>query len=270
MSGSAEGVGRATGLSGVVGAAAPWFAAEALVFDRYWDSSSRSLDSDLGWLRRQAYKELVDGALARIASVDAGLDHASDPHVRQRLQDDLVGAAEELDHFGRFADAHEQLGGGRVEVSALRADGNWEANESLRRVRARHAETHPIVGRLAATFTEGGCSTLYAAGAARAGHGPEDDVIAAACSAVFADEIRHMRGALADVPAGWTESDWKLLASLVVEQCRARVDMRDEQFGHPLTRADRALIETGRIEPIAEVSTRFGLDADQGTATISA
>ena len=111
---------------------------------------------------------------------------------------------------------------------------------------------------------------MYASGAARAGHGPRDEVIAAACSAVFADEIRHMRGALADIAEGSAESEWKLLADLVVEQCRARVDMRDEQFGHPLTRADRALIESGRIEPLAEVATRFGLDVGQGTTTTSA
>jgi hypothetical protein len=254
----------------VVAAAAPWFAAEALVFQRYWDAPVRSVETDLIWLRRQAFKELYDGVIPRLDEFAVGLAGAADPGSRVMLIDSLEEAREELDHFGRFADAFAQLSGPRLDPASLRVDGNWEANRALAELRARHVRTSGLGGAVAAAFTEGGCCTLYAEGMSRAGRGPHDDVIAAACRPVFEDEVRHMRGALSRVPDEWPASEWERLADLVVEQCQARVRMRDEQFGGPLTADDWVAIEAGTVGPLPEAWNRFGIHAPQGEATTSA
>ncbi len=183
------------GPADVVAASAPWFAAEALVFQRYWDAPSRSVEADLVWLRRQAYKELCDGMTPRLDEVAEGIAHAADPRARQALMASLHEAREELDHFGRFADAFAELSGRRLDPRSLSAEGDWHANRELAEVRARHVQTSGLVGVVASAFTEGGCCTLYAEGMGRAGCGPADDVIAAACGPVYDDEVAHMRSA---------------------------------------------------------------------------
>jgi len=49
----------------------------------------------------------------------------------------------------------------------------------------------------------------------------------------------------------FSEAQWRLLESLVVEQLRQRIRMRNAQFSHPLSGERIQAIFRGEIEPLA-------------------
>ena len=221
----------------VLAANAPFWAAEAELCRTYFASPDRSLDRDLRWLVLQASKELVDGVRAR----------ADDPQV----------VAEERAHLAAFTSAYEQLRAGTdpdahppITDAVLEASASWPANAALRELRARHRADHGRVGLLAGIATEGGAATLFREGAALAGLGAVDDVIAEACAAVLADEEDHARQALQDLEAeGLDAAGWSIAERCTVEQSRQRLHMRAEQFGHPVEAARFAAMLAGEVDP---------------------
>jgi hypothetical protein len=77
-------------------------------------------------------------------------------------------------------------------------------------------------------------------------------MIAEACAKVYDDEFGHMLSGIGGiVEEGLSEADWKLLATLLVEQLKQRIRMRNEQFSYPLSEARVQEIYQGRIAPIA-------------------
>ena len=96
----------------VLAANAPYWAAEAELCRTYFESPTRSLETDLRWLVLQASKELVDGVRAR----------AADPQV----------VAEEQAHLAAFTAAYEQLRAGAdpalhppITEAVLEASASW-------------------------------------------------------------------------------------------------------------------------------------------------
>lgn len=221
----------------VLAANAPYWAAEAELCRTYFESPARTLDSDLRWLVLQAGKELVDGVRAR----------ADDPQV----------VAEEQVHLAAFTTAYQQLRSGAdtevhlaITEAVLEASASWPANAALRELRRRHRDEHGRIGALAGIATEGGAATLFREGAALAGRGPVDDVIAEACAAVLADEEDHARRALLELDAeGLDDADWSLAERCTVEQSRQRLHMRAEQFGHPVAQARFEAMLAGEVDP---------------------
>ena len=61
--------------------------------------------------------------------------------------------------------------------------------------------------------------------------------------------------------AGLSDGDWDLIETLVAEQLRQRIRMRNQQFGEPLAPARIAAIERGEIAPLAFDYRRAGLAA---------
>jgi hypothetical protein len=227
------------GADRLVAANAPFWAAEAELCRTYFESATRTLDTDLRWLALQASKELVDGVQAR----------TDDPGV----------VAEEVRHLAAFTAAYDALvvlaGEAGAEHPPLTEDhlqrsASWTANAALRELRQRHRAEHGTLGFLAAVVTEGGAATLFREGAARAGLGPADDAIARACAAVLADEEHHAADALVAMEAEVVDdAGWVLATSCTVEQSRQRLHMRSEQFGHPVRPARFKAMLAGMVDP---------------------
>lgn len=254
------------GLRRIIAANAPLWAGEAAVFAAYWDAPARTRESDRLWLARQCRKELFDGVLPRVRALDAAVCGLRAGDDRDALGELADGITTELAHFRAFEVAYERLrgpGDPRLDA-ALLEQVEWPENRALAAIRARHRERHGDLGRRAEAFTEGGYCTLYTAGAALAGRGGIDEAIAAACAGVIDDEWDHMLLGIAGLEtAARLDVDCDLLAALTVEQGRARIHMRNAQFGRPLGGAALRDAEAGALPPLPFDYARAGLAGEE-------
>jgi hypothetical protein len=257
-------------IEGLIAAAAPYWAGEAEVVRSYWDSPVRTRETDLLWLARQCFKEFWGSGVGKHdrGGVFAGVIK----HVVQRLPEIdvafprrevlglLDGLRAEFAHYCAFADVYDALRPAGTPALNPEALEDWPAERALTALRYRHQDRHGAIGMRACKFTEGGYCALFSEGMRLKGRGGIDDMIADACSLVFADEFEHMLGGIAGIgQEGLTAADWKLLGDLVVEQMRQRISMRNEQFSGPLPPARVAAIFRGEIEPVRFDYERAGL-----------
>jgi hypothetical protein len=234
------------------------WAGEAEVVRSYFASRRRSRATDLQWIARQAFKEYWEGFAG-------GFEQLQRDVAAARSATELLESAEllhsELAHYCIFAELHEALrgpGDAPLDPQTLRRDGDWPENRALRELRDAHVERHGALGRRARRFTEGGYATLFSEGMRLLGRGGADDRIAAACARIHADETQHMLGGLAGAEAeGLGAADWAVLARLSAEQMRARIHMRNAQFGRPLEPARVAALCAGACEPLPHALARF-------------
>jgi hypothetical protein len=78
-----------------------------------------------------------------------------------------------------------------------------------------------------------------------------DGKIAQACAKVYDDEFEHMLAGIAGIAEeNLGAADWQLMERLVAEQLKARIRMRNAQFGFPLPDERVAAIARGEIRPI--------------------
>ncbi len=241
-------------LRALIEANAPLWSGEAEIFGVYWASASRSRRTDLAWIARQAYKEMFDGVVPRLAAGEVGLAGLANRHSRNELLTVLREAYEEYRHYCLFADLYEELAGPDdppLTFEALRG-WSWPENEALASIRVQHRSEQGPIGARACAITEGGYMTLFAEAMRQRGRSAADDRIADACKEVHDDEFTHMLEGIAgldDEPL--TAREWELLAELTTDQLRLRIPMRNAQFGFPLP-ADRVReIQDGNCEPLA-------------------
>ena len=133
---------------------------------------------------------------------------------------------------------------------------SWPEDDVLGTLRYKHREEHGELGRRACQFTEGGYCTLFSEGMAlgrdSTAHDGRDALIAEACAKVYDDEFGHMLKGVAGLDReGLSAEDWALMEKLTIEQLELRIDMRNAQFGHPLSAARVAEIKAGKAEPLA-------------------
>jgi hypothetical protein len=178
------------------------------------------------------------------------------------LRDEVVRV--ELQHYVAFAAAYRVACRALGEaVPAGRIGADWPENAALQGMRARHRRDHGEIGERAAAFTEGGYCTLYRAGMALEGRSPLDAAIAAACARVYDDEWDHMLAGIAGLAeAPLAPADWALLRRLTLEQSRARIRMRNAQFGTPLDEGRVRALESGAAAPLSFDYARAGRRAD--------
>lgn len=258
------------GLVALVAALTPYWGGEAEVVEAYFASPRRSAVTDRLWLARQCHKELVDGVEGRLAQLADALE-AGAGQDRGLLSRWAHEAAEELDHFCLFADAYDALDPDQSPLTPTEARQmwSWAANDELRALRFAHQAEHGRVGWRALVITEGGYGVLYATGAALAGRGGTDELIAQACRRVLHDEVDHVLQGIAGTDAVDGE-DWPLLVELCTAQSAARIRMRDEQFGHPVEAARREELVGGLGPPLAFDWERCGFaDPHQPSARAS-
>jgi hypothetical protein len=240
-------------LRALIEANAPLWSGEAEIFSVYWASPSRSRQTDLAWIARQAYKEMFDGVVPRLAAGEEDLTGLTNRESRQELLTILREAYEEYRHYCLFADLYEGLAtpdDPPLTFDALR-DWSWPENETLASLRARHRFEHGPIGARACAITEGGYMTLFAEAMRQRGRSAADDRIADACKEVHDDEFKHMLEGIAGLDdEDWTAHEWDLLAELTTDQLRLRIPMRNAQFGFPLP-ADRVReIQGGDCQPL--------------------
>ncbi|MBM3485424.1 MAG: hypothetical protein FJX67_02155 [Alphaproteobacteria bacterium] len=237
------------------------WAGEAEVARTYFNAKTRTPETDRKWLAHQAYKEywgsgFVDPTVGlmgewsrEILDKIPALDRDLDRH-------DMLGLVEqmyaEFHHYCLFADIYDALlppDGRKLTPAMIK---NWPEGEALDNYRIAVRKKHGAFGWKSLHFTEGGYCSLYREGARLKGRGGIDDRIAAACQRVYDDEVEHMlRGMLEMNGDDMTAAEWAALETLVIDQLRLRIKMRNGQFGYPLSDARIEAIYKGDIEPMA-------------------
>jgi hypothetical protein len=245
----------------LIAAATPLWAGEAEVVRTYWTSPRRNLETDLAWLARQCFKEfwgsgvtrfdqggIVPGSLRRLAEQAPEVDAAIGRH---EFLDVLEGVKAEFSHYCAFADVYDAMrpaGTPRLHPRMLE---EWPEEKALTALRYRHRREHAALGMLACKTTEGGYCTLFSEGMALKGRPGFDGMIAEACSMVYDDEFEHMLSGIADIAGqALSEADCRVLESLLVEQLKQRIRMRNAQFSFPLSEERVQAIYRGDIEPL--------------------
>jgi hypothetical protein len=239
---------------------APFWAGEAEVVRSYWSWAERSRETDRAWLAYQCFKEMWGSSvgygrglfmepLKKMEPMFPKIDTEVDRHKVLDLAETLHS---EFAHYVAFADAYDAMrapGEPKLIPAALTS---WPAEDRLGTLRHEHRQRHGEIGWRAGQFTEGGYCTLFAEGMKLAGNGGRDALIAAACARVYEDEFDHMlKGVVGLDDETMSAADWDLLGALTVAQLKLRIEMRNEQFGHPLGQARIEAIQRGEIEPLA-------------------
>jgi len=260
-------MGISANLERLIEAAAPYWAGEAEVFRSYWDSATRSRESDRRWLALQCAKEVWGSGLApldkgiflgpaeQLVAAFPGIDLSIDRHEVLEIAE---GLRAEFAHYCAFADAHDALAlPGEPKLNPHALKGGWPEDLALSALRFAHKKENARLGERATRFTEGGYCTLFSEGMAlkdrtQGPHGRANVLIAAACAQVYEDEFGHMlKGIVGLDGEGLSATEWTMLERMALEQLRGRIRMRNAQFGNPLTgfALERAL--AGACTPIA-------------------
>ena len=239
---------------------APLWAGEAEVVRTYWDSSVRTGDTDLLWLRRQCSKEfngtgigeyknlgIFVGPLTELREIfheiDAGVDRRYAAELIEVLKD-------EFSHYMAFADVYDAIREADVPPLDPHTLESWDEDVELTALRHRHNAEHGALGVRSSRFTEGGYCTLFREGMRLKGRGGAEDLIAAACAKVYDDESGHMLEGIAGLDEeGWSDNEFRLMGKLVIAQLRLRIHMRNAEFSYPLTEKRIQEIFNGEIDP---------------------
>jgi len=252
---------------------APYWAAEAAVVQAYFRSSNRSAQSDLLWLARQCRKEFWDGfdeanpglfigPLQKMLNLADKIDRGVDRH---EILDMAEGLRAEFAHYCAFADAYDAIRNESdppINPMMLRDVKSWPENEALADLRAGHIRKHGEIGMRASRLTEGGYCALFSEGAKLEGGSLADRAIARSCRLVYDDEFGHMlKGIVGLDSEKFTDDQWALLRGLAVEQMRARLDMRNAQFGSPVPADEIERLKGGKAQPIQFDWAKAGLAA---------
>ena len=246
-------------LKNLIDAAAPYWEGEAQVFRTYWDCSARSRETDRRWLALQCSKEVWGSGLAPL---DKGIFLgpaeqlvAAFPKIdieigRREVLDIAEGLWAEFAHYCAFADAHDALalpGEPRINPHAVKTA--WQEDIALSELRFAHKKENAKLGERTSRFTEGGYCTLFSEGMTlksriQGPHARANGLIAEACARVYEDEFGHMlKGIVGLDQDQLSAAEWQTLERMSIEQLRARILMRNAQFGCPLSGAalERAL-----------------------------
>jgi len=255
---------------------APYWAAEAEVCRAHFNAPKRNKKTDLSWLARQARKEFWDSfstdapslflsfckeRLADWDKIDAGGPS------RRDVLDMVQTIAAEFSHYVAFADAYETIRGGDKDFPPitplmLRDISSWPENDALQQLRTDHQKQFGKIGMRATRFTEGGYCGLFSEGMKLKGRSKGDDAIAAACALVYDDEFHHMLVGIAGLDEEpMTKAEWDRLEELSIAQMRARIHMRNAQFGNPVPEFRVKELLAGRAQPVSFDFDKAGLAA---------
>jgi hypothetical protein len=261
-------------LKKLIDASAPYWAGEADVFRAYWLWDRRTRETDRRWLALQCSKEVWGSGLApldkgiflgpaeQLVELFPKIDIDVDRH---EVLDVAEGLWAEFLHYCAFADAHDALAlPGEAKLNPHAVKSAWKEDLELSELRFKHKRENPKLGDRATRFTEGGYCTLFSEGmslrvSTDKQHAKANALIAAACAKVYDDEFGHMLKGIAGLDTeALSAAEWRLLETMSVAQLKARILMRNAQFGHPLTGNRLADALSGRCAPLAFDYERAG------------
>ena len=245
----------------IIEIATPLWAGEAEVVRTYWTSPKRNLQTDLLWLSRQCFKEfwgsgvtkfdqggIVPQSLRRLSEQTPNIDREMQRH---EFLEALEGVVAEFSHYCAFADLYDAMRPQGTPQHTPTTPQEWPEEKALTALRYRHREAHSAIGMRACKTSEGGYCTLFSEGMKLRGKPGFDGMIAEACAKVYDDEFGHMLSGIAGIAEeGFSEADWKLLGTLLAEQLKQRIRMRNEQFSFPLSEERVHEIFRGDIQPL--------------------
>lgn len=233
-------------------------AIETEVFENYFFGDfPRTKGTDLSWLRRQCYKEawgsgvsdergLYLGPAMYFIEAYSRMGIDIDP---QEVYNVAVNFTSELGHYAAFYKAYRFLGGDPFRQRDIQEE-QWGADWSLQQMRNAAKKVGPL-GQATVRLTEGGNSSLYVILMRLAGRGGIDDLLAEAGEKVYSEEQDHMREGLVNLHRlKPSPSEWDKVRDLTVPMLRQRVNMRNEQFGFPLSSERISTAENGNISPM--------------------
>ena len=244
---------------------APYWAGEAEVFRTYWTWGKRTRETDRRWLALQCWKEIWGSGVARtrdglflgvvreLAEIFPRIDVDLE---RREILAIVEGLRAEFAHYCAFADAHDALALASEPRLSPRDLVGWEEDGLLAELRFAHKRHNARLGARASRMTEGGFCTLYASGmalsCAKSGpHARANELIAAACRSVHADELAHMGAGFRGIDdQGFSAAEWRELGDKAIVQARCRIDMRNAQFGYPLAGVLLVAARDGRLPPL--------------------
>jgi len=245
----------------LVSVAAPLWAGEAEVVRTYWTSPVRTARTDLRWLAGQCFKEfwgsgvskydmggVFFGSLKNLLAAGPNIDVSVD---REEILSVVETFHAEYSHYCAFANCYDAIrpaGTPKMNPHDLQS---WPEEDARTTTAIGHRKQYGDLGQRATRFTEGGYCTLFSEGMKLQGRGGNEEKIAAACALVYEDEFGHMLAGIVGIEkTGMRDADWTLMESMVVEQLKQRVLMRNAQFSQPLSQARIDAIFRGEIEPI--------------------
>ena len=260
-------------LERLITANAPYWAAEAEVCRTYFNGSKRTAKSDLSWLARQARKEFWDSFdnterclfLSPLKKLMANWDQIdSGGFSRHDALEEAETLYEEFSHYVAFADAYDAIKDATdpaITPTMLRDVRMWPENEALHDIRTKHRVDHGELGMRACHFTEGGYCSLFTEGMKLKGS-KANEAIARASLLVYEDEFHHMLRGIAGLDAeGMSAAEWDRLWQLSLEQLKARLRMRNAQFGNVVPEARMQELLAGKAKPIQFDYQKAGLAA---------
>ncbi len=240
--------------------AAPLWAGEAEVVRTYWDSSIRTLETDLLWLRRQCFKEfngkglgehkdlgIFLGPLTEIIDSFPEIDRSVGRHHIANLIETIH---DEFTHYCLFADVYDAIKEDDTPPLDPHTLEIWDEDKILTDMRIKQNHTYGEIGIRSSHFTEGGYCTLFREGMRLKGRGGKDELIARACKVIYEDEFGHMLNGIVGLDSEkMSKADYTLMTELVIDQLQARIKMRNSEFSFPLSEMRIQEIYDGKIEP---------------------
>ncbi len=247
-------------LNRLIEAAQPLWAGEAEVVRTYWDSAVRTPETDLLWLARQASKEFNGSGAAEFKNLGVFMGPVTEllemfPEIdrgvsRHDAFERIEMLHEEFSHYMAFADVHDEIRPAGTPPLNPHEVIPWGEDVALNALRHQAMAEHGEIGRRATKFSEGGYCTLFREGMRLMGRGGADDLIAAACGAIYDDEFGHMLSGIVGLDdAALSSDDWRLMTELVTRILGHRIRMRNGEFSYPLSEARVDAILAGDIEP---------------------
>ena len=211
---------------------------------------------------RQSYKEFWDGFHRGFEHIKREFDRIDRGFDRHALLDYANVLGDELAHYCLFADLYDELGAAKksaLDPQSCKRLGKWPENDELMQLRTVHRQLHGELGTRAQRFTEGGYCALYSEGMKLLSRGGFDARIAAACAAVYEDELDHMLGGIAGIDqVGLTDAHWERLGEITTAQQQQRIHMRNAQFSHPVARSRIIELCAGACDPVPFDYVRAG------------
>ena len=223
---------------------------------RTFFEAQRPLEKHARWLRFQITREARN--LREISGdyLKNMVDRTDDTVTREALVDRVKEDYQELRHYGMLAYLYEGITGERIrwqELVAQAPSADWFEFGLREQARRRQLAEVSEVNKAAGAFTSGGGGALFYGFIGLQG-GDYEELLSEAGKIVLHDEQEHGASEGRDLlyPLVQTEDDFQASAEIIRELSTIRLQIRNQQFGYPLSEERVSAIVRGDIQPATQ------------------